>query len=124
MHSYIPYTATARRSNAEEILDMVDRGCRMLMRAGGGPLEHDKPNIPQLESDPHPDGARRFVGRSVSFDDPAGGSSSRRLVGMVEAASYTGRTVRGAIPDYSLTIRGQTGKRITVSLVESHASIS
>jgi hypothetical protein len=88
------------------------------------PPPHDQPHISQLESDPHPDGARRFIGRSVSFDDPAGGPSPRRLVGMVEAANYTGRTVRGAIPDYSLTIRGQTGKRVTVSLVESHASIA
>jgi hypothetical protein len=43
MHS-LPYTATARRSNIDELLDMVERGCRLFMRAGGGHLSPDNPN--------------------------------------------------------------------------------
>jgi hypothetical protein len=86
-------------------------------------VTHDPTNLPEHEGDPHPDGPRRFIGRSVSFDDPSRGTPARRLVGIVEQATYVGRTARGAIPDYSLTIRGRSGKAVTVSLVEQRASI-
>lgn len=72
------------------------------------------------EPDAHPAGAARFVGRPVSFDDIHGGRAERRLVGMVDHARYVGRTKRGAIPDYELTVRGASGKTVTVSLVENY----
>jgi hypothetical protein len=76
------------------------------------------------DTDPHPAGPRRFVGRSVSFDYSPDGSPPRRLCGMVANAVFVGRTVRGQLPDYSLTIAGKSGKSVTVSLVESYASFS
>lgn len=71
----------------------------------------------EQETDPHPGGPQRFVGRSCSFD-----YNGKRLRGYCSAALYAGRTERGAIPDYTITIRGQTGATVTVSLVESRAS--
>jgi hypothetical protein len=71
------------------------------------------------QADPHPEGGRRFLGRSVSFDSRPGEASSQRLCGVVERADYIGRTVRGGIPDYRLTIRGDSGKTMVVSLVEN-----
>lgn len=71
------------------------------------------------DTDPHPAGASRFVGKRVAFDH---GEPPRRLSGLVESASYAGRTARGAIPDYTLAIRGNSGRVITASLVESRAS--
>lgn len=69
--------------------------------------------------DPHPAGAARFIGRRCSFDH---GKPPRRLVGIVEACEFVGRTERGAIPDYKITVRGDTGRTITTSLVESRAN--
>lgn len=68
------------------------------------------------EDDPHPR-KNRFVGLAVSFDH-----AGRRLVGTVESQRYIGRTVRGDIPDYTLSIRGASGARVEASLVESHAT--
>lgn len=73
-------------------------------------------------TDPHPSGPRRFVGLCISFDHTDAGAS-RRLVGTVEQATFVGRTARGSIPDYSLVVRGKSGRALTVSLVESRASI-
>jgi hypothetical protein len=72
-----------------------------------------------MEADPHPAGPSRFLGRSIRFD-----RDGKRLVGIVTEARYVGRTERGDIPDYELTVRGASGACITVSLVESHASFS
>lgn len=72
------------------------------------------------DTDPHPAGPARFLGRTCSFDhanDPA-----KRLVGIVADARYVGRTTRGNIPDYLLTIRGASGALLEVSLVERRAS--
>ena len=69
-------------------------------------------------TDPHPN-PDRFVGRAASFDH-----GGRRLVGIVETQRYTGRTVRGEIPDYDVTIRGASGAAVTVSLVESRLSVT
>jgi hypothetical protein len=71
------------------------------------------------KNDPHPAGPSRFTGRQLSFDH-----DGKRLRGYCTEAVYVGRTARGDIPDYRLTIRGQSGASITVSLVESHASFS
>lgn len=68
------------------------------------------------DTDPHPSGSARFLGLSCSFNY---GTPPRRLVGIVERAIYIGRTARGQIPDYSLTIRGNSGRQVEVSMVES-----
>lgn len=73
------------------------------------------------DEDPHPNHAR-FVGRAVAFDHPAGKADARRLVGVVESQRYIGRTKRGDIPDYTLSIRGKSGRLIETSLVESYAT--
>jgi len=78
--------------------------------------------MPLPDEDPHPSGPSRWVGRHCSFDYADGGTPPRRLVGCVEAAVYAGRTARGAIPDATLTIRGRSGKAVTVSLVEAHVT--
>lgn len=64
--------------------------------------------------DPRP-GA--FVGLSVSFTH-----QGKRLVGIVESQRFIGLTVRGQIPDWSLVVRGSSGARVTVSLVEAHTN--
>lgn len=71
--------------------------------------------------DPHPSGGSRFIGRQVSFDY---GTPPRRLTGVVEQAVYLGTTLRGDIPDYQLTIRGQSGTTLSVSLVESYTQLT
>jgi hypothetical protein len=71
--------------------------------------------------DPHPNHSR-FVGRPISFDHPAGDPARKRLVGTVEAQQFAGYKARGAIPDYTLTVRGKSGKTLTISLVESYAT--
>lgn len=83
--------------------------------------DDNPPHIPE-PADGYTPNPHRWIGRAISFDDPAGGIPPRRLVGIVDAARYVGRTKRGAIPDYELTIRGQSGKTVTVSLVESYAT--
>lgn len=70
------------------------------------------------ETDPHPN-TKRFVGKRCSFDH-----QGKRLAGVITAQEYIGRTERGAIPDYRLTVRGQSGRTLTISLVESYTSIS
>ena len=68
--------------------------------------------------DPYHDQPARFVGKRVTFDH-----AGKRLVGLIEAQVYAGRTVRGAIPDYRLTVRGDSGRTLEISLVESYASV-
>ena len=69
-------------------------------------------------TDPHPDGAARFVGRPVSFT----GDNGKRYKGIVKAATFAGFTVRGAIPDALLSVQGASGGIVQVSLVESRAT--
>ena len=83
--------------------------------------------MPHDDTDPHPSGPSRWLGRACSFDyasDGTPGSPSRRLCGVVETARYIGRTVRGQIPDTALVVRGKSGTALTISLVESKASFS
>lgn len=70
-------------------------------------------------TDPHPAGPGCFLGLAVAFTHPMNG---KRLRGIVCASRYVGRTARGAIPDYEVTIRGASGATVTVSLVESQLS--
>lgn len=69
------------------------------------------------ELPPYPE--TRFKGRKVSFDNPHG---KLRLVGTIESARWVGRTIKGNIPDWHVCIVGQSGKKVTVSLVESKLS--
>ena len=79
-------------------------------------MSHEQP-IKQL-IDPHPT-KDRFVGRTVSFDYLVGGTI-RRLVGTVEKQTFIGYTEQGHIPDYNLIVRGNSGKAVTISLVENY----
>ena len=67
-------------------------------------------------ADPYADQPKRWVGKTVRFDH-----SGKRLVGVCLSHTYTGRTARGSIPDYLLTVRGTSGTMLDVSLVESKA---
>lgn len=68
-------------------------------------------------ADPWADQPKKWVGRVVRFDH-----LGQRLTGTVIAHAYAGRTPRGNLPDYTLTIRGQSGRTLDVSLVESRAT--
>ena len=57
----------------------------------------------------------QLIGRSCSFDH-----QGKKLVGTVIEAKDNGLTLRGAIPDLLVTVRGQSGATLTVSLVESY----
>lgn len=71
----------------------------------------------EKDADPYAHQPTRWVGRKVSFEH-----QGNRLVGVVEQQVYAGRTKRGNIPDWSLVVRGTSGKTLTISLVESYAS--
>jgi hypothetical protein len=66
----------------------------------------------------------RWLGRSVSFDYPAGDAAATRLVGTVEKAEWAGYTQRGHLPDFTLYIRGKSGALLKVSMVESYATFT
>lgn len=77
-----------------------------------------------------------LIGKKVSFDAPGSPSEGlpigtedhrrvpTRLVGVIIEAKDNGKTVRGAIPDILIQVRGQSGKTLTVSFVDSYAKIS
>lgn len=62
-------------------------------------------------NDPEPSIAASFVGSTVAFDH-----AGKRLVGVVEAKRWVGYTQRGHIPNYELTVRGASGKAMTVDM--------
>lgn len=78
--------------------------------------------MPSNDTDPFAHDPRRWVGRECTFDLPLSDDSTRRATGTVIAQKWAGRTKRGAIPDYTLTIEGRSGTRVNVSMVESHCS--
>ncbi len=68
--------------------------------------------------------AASFIGRRVSFIGSAGSPlAGKNLVGIVEAATYAGETKRGNIRDWSLTVRGASGKTMSISLVENYCTL-
>ena len=69
-------------------------------------------------TDPHPAGAARFLGLAAIV-----AHEGRRKRGIICCARYVGRTARGGLPDYEVTLRGASGATVTVSLVESQLSI-
>ena len=83
---------------------------------------NDTPNLPEPQQDPHPV-KDRFCARQVSFDYPVGSVAPKRLVGTVIRQAYIGKTKRGEIPNYSLTVVGNSGKILVIDMVESYALI-
>jgi hypothetical protein len=69
-------------------------------------------------TDQHPAGAARFLGLAATATH-----EGRRKRGIICAARYVGRTARGGLPDYEVTLRGASGATVTVSLVESQLSL-
>ncbi len=66
-----------------------------------------------------PHDGRKWIGLPVAFDH-----EGKRLVGTVTDVRWTGYTVRGAIPDWELTVRGKSGAVLKVSVVEQHAKFN
>lgn len=58
-----------------------------------------------------------LVGLKATFDH-----NGKRLTGIVTAAQDNGLTKRGAIPDFLVTVRGESGASLSVSMVESYMS--
>lgn len=69
------------------------------------------------DTDPNAGQPAKWVGRTARFDH-----AGARLVGTVTAQAYAGRTARGNLHDWTLSVRGSSGKTLEVSLVESRAS--
>lgn len=63
--------------------------------------------------------AQYLIGRKCSFD-----YDGKRLTGIITEAKDNGVTARGQIPDFLVTVRGQSGRTATVSLVEDHLSLT
>jgi hypothetical protein len=64
-------------------------------------------------------------GRRVSFHaTPNDRECKNVLVGIVEASKYVGRTERGGIPNWKLTVRGASGKTLEVDMCEQYARFS
>lgn len=65
--------------------------------------------------------SRDLIGKRVSFDHPDG--SKRRLTGICTAADDAGINARGGIPDYRVTVRGNSGRTIELpSTVDAYLS--
>ena len=75
-----------------------------------------------MDNDPYADQPKRFIGRTARFM-PIGQSHGPQLVGIVTAQRFTGRTQRGNLPDYELSVRGSSGAIKTISLVENRVSL-
>lgn len=72
----------------------------------------------------------KYVGLIAAFYPSPGAvkncmelNGAKRHVGAVVGTKPNGTTQRGAIPDTLLTIRGKSGRTVTVSLVESYAQL-
>ena len=74
-----------------------------------------------MTTDPYASEPTRFIGRTARFL-PVGQCHGVQKVGIVTAQRFTGRTTKGNLPDYELSVRGQSGKVITISLVENRVS--
>lgn len=76
---------------------------------------------PTAHRDPYADQPAKWVGLTCRFL-PVGQIHGINKVGIVIAQRFIGRTARGDIPDYALDVRGNSGKVVTISLVENRAS--
>jgi len=70
-------------------------------------------------ADPYADQPKKWIGCTAQFIH-----NKQSLVGIVIAQRFTGRTVKGNIPDYALVVRGQSGKTLEISLVENKATLT
>jgi hypothetical protein len=61
--------------------------------------------------------ATDLIGQRVSFDH-----DGKRLAGIVTAAQSAEPWGRGKIPDFRVTVRGTSGRELTVSMVETYMS--
>lgn len=71
-----------------------------------------------LPDDPYHNQPKRWIGATARFD-----LNGKRLVGVVMSHVFTGRTAKGNIPDYEVTIRGQSGAVLTVSMHKTYMDI-
>jgi hypothetical protein len=85
-----------------------------------------KPNPPKppdpiqvIAEDPYANQPKKWIGCTAQFLH-----QGQSLVGIVTAQRFTGRTIKGNIPDYALTIRGKSGKTLEISLVENKATLT
>ena len=62
--------------------------------------------------------ASQIIGKPVSFDH-----EGKRLSGIITDAVKAPNTTVGNIPDFTVTIRGRSGKTITTSFVEAYSSV-
>lgn len=69
-----------------------------------------------MTAEPDPLPPDRFIGDTCSFDH-----EGKRLVGKVESKVWVGYTSRGHIPNYHLTVRGQSGKTMVVDMWATRA---
>lgn len=76
---------------------------------------------PSANIDPFASEPKKWVGKTARFL-PVGKAHGAQMVGIVTAQKWAGRTVKGNLPDWSLDVRGSSGKVITISLVENRAS--
>jgi hypothetical protein len=58
-----------------------------------------------------------LIGLKCAFDH-----AGKRLVGVVTAAKAGGFAEPGHIPDFLVTARGESGRELTVSMVNTHMS--
>lgn len=62
---------------------------------------------------------KELIGKQVTFDH-----DGRRLSGVVTESASTGLNPRGSIPDYTLAVRGASGRIIRLgSAVDSYVSV-
>lgn len=72
---------------------------------------------PITDIDPCADQPKKWVGKRCHFL-----KDGKELIGVVTAQKWAGCTARGALPDYTLVVRGQSGRTMEISLVENKAS--
>lgn len=66
-----------------------------------------------MPANEHP--PRNWIGRQCTFD-----YQGKRLSGVVTEQRPNGYTARGNIPDWIITVQGQSGRMVEISLVESY----
>lgn len=66
-----------------------------------------------------------YTGRLIKFDAPKDSPlAGKRLSGIIESSKPIGLTERGAIPDHELVVVGASGKKFTISRVNSYSNIT
>ena len=74
-------------------------------------------------ADPYASEPSKWVGRTARFL-PLGVAHGAQYVGIVTAQQWAGRTAKGNLPDYRLTVRGQSGNTMEISMVENRATFA